>query len=85
MVKSNVVIWISGIVLDITGYINPEVYGEAVQPDSALWVIRVMQGPAPAVILVLGVSFVFMYPITRNNHKAISRRLQQKEDSQNEL
>ncbi len=80
-----VVIWISGIVLDITGYINPEVYGEAVQPNSALWAIRAMQGPVPAAILLLGVAFVYMYPITRNNHKAISRRLQKREDSQNEL
>lgn len=77
-----VVIWISGIVLDVTGYINPEVYGEAVQPDSALWAIRSMQGPVPAVILLLGVVFVYIYPITRNKHKAISRRIARREDYQ---
>ena len=75
-----VVIWISGIVLDITGYINPEVYGEAIQPDSTLWAIRIMQGPAPAVILLIGVFFVILYPITRNKHKAISRKLRKRED-----
>jgi len=75
-----VVIWISGIVLDITGYINPEIYGEATQPDSALWAIRSMQGPVPAFILILGVVFIYIYPITRNRHKAISRRIAKRED-----
>jgi len=75
-----VVIWISGIVLDITGYINPEVYGKAVQPDSALWAIRSMQGPVPAAILILGIIFILIYPITRNKHKAISRRISKRED-----
>jgi sugar (glycoside-pentoside-hexuronide) transporter len=74
-----VVIWISGIVLDISGYVNPEVYGQAVQPDSALLAIRSMQGPVPAVILILGVIFIYIYPITRNKHRAIHRRISKRE------
>jgi GPH family glycoside/pentoside/hexuronide:cation symporter len=77
-----VVIWISGLVLDITGYINPEVYGKATQPDSALLAIRIMQGPAPAVILLMGILFIALYPITRNKHKAITRRLDKREESE---
>lgn len=80
-----VVIWISGIVLDLSGYINPEVYGKATQPNSALWAIRAMQGPVPAIILLMGVVFVIIYPITRRNHKAITRRIQKREDNNNEL
>ncbi|HPQ47503.1 MAG TPA: MFS transporter [Clostridia bacterium] len=76
-----VVIWISGLVLDFTGYINPEVYGEAVQPYSALLAIRVMQGPAPAVILLMGVMFIILYPISRNKHRAITRRLAKREEA----
>lgn len=77
-----VVIWVSGIVLEITGYVNPEIYGEAVQPDSALLAIRIMQGPAPAVILLLGVFFIILYPISRRKHRAITRRLEKREVSQ---
>ena len=76
-----VVIWISGLVLEFTGYVNPEIYGEAVQPDSALTAIRIMQGPAPAAILLMGVLFIFLYPISRNKHKAITRRLEKREDT----
>ncbi|MBN1624061.1 MAG: MFS transporter, partial [Clostridia bacterium] len=75
-----VVIWISGLVLDITGYVNPEIYGEAVQPDSALLAIRIMQGPAPAAILLMGVFFIILYPISRRKHRAITRRLEKREE-----
>lgn len=77
-----VVIWISGIILDVTGYVNPEIYGQAVQPDSALLAIRIMQGPVPAVILIFGVLFAYIYPITRNRHKAITRRISKREGNQ---
>lgn len=76
-----VVIWISGLVLDLSGYVNPEVYGEAIQPDSALLAIRIMQGPAPAVVLLMGIMFIVIYPISRNKHKAITRRLGKREDA----
>ncbi|MBN2558463.1 MAG: MFS transporter [Clostridia bacterium] len=78
-----VVIWISGLVLDFTGYINPEIYGKAEQPASALTAIRIMQGPAPAVILLLGVMFIYIYPLTRNRQKAIVRRISKMEGNSN--
>ncbi|MFO7637412.1 MAG: glycoside-pentoside-hexuronide (GPH):cation symporter [Clostridia bacterium] len=73
-----VVIWISGIVLDLSGYINPNGRTDVVQPGSALTAIRIMQSLVPAFILFIGVGVALLYPISRNRHQAIMRRLEKR-------
>jgi GPH family glycoside/pentoside/hexuronide:cation symporter len=40
----------------------------AEQPESALTAIRFMIGPAPAVLLLLGIALAYFYPITQQKH-----------------
>lgn len=68
------VIWLSGLVLELTGYINPNGQ-EVIQPDSAILAIRLLQGPVPATLMIVGVIIALVYPITRNKHKALMRRI----------
>jgi len=44
--------------------------GEAVpvQPDSALWAIRMAIGPLPALVLVIGLVCAFFFPINKARH-----------------
>ena len=74
-----IVIWLSGLALEFTGYINPN--GAIVtQPDSAITSIRFMQGPIPALFMIIGIIIAIMYPISRNKHKAIIRRIEKQNE-----
>jgi len=75
-----IVIWLSGIILELSGYINPNGL-EVIQPDSALLSIRLMQSLAPAIFLVIGVIFAFMYPMNKNIHKALIRRIKSRKEA----
>ena len=62
----------SGFVQPIPGQPEP------LQPATALWTIRVMIGPLPALVLGLGLVFAYHYPITRAKHAEILLRLAEK-------
>ncbi|MBW4696617.1 MAG: MFS transporter [Aphanocapsa lilacina HA4352-LM1] len=47
----------------------------AVQPDSALVVLRLVIGPIPAAAAALGLWFAWRYPITRERHRQILEAL----------
>lgn len=70
-------LFISAQVLGYTGYIQ-SVPGEAppVQPPDALFAIRVLVGPAGAVILLLSFIAVYLYPITKAKHAEIRAQLE---------
>ncbi|MBV5260334.1 MFS transporter [Synechococcus moorigangaii CMS01] len=70
-------IYIVGKALDWAGYIE-RVPGSppAIQPDSALWVIRLVIGPLGTVLLLGGLVLVYFYPITQTFHAEIRRKLQ---------
>lgn len=70
-------LFISAQVLGFTGYIQ-SVPGQPppVQPDSALFAIRVLVGPAGAVILLLSFVAVYLYPITKAKHAEIRAKLE---------
>ncbi|ANV91716.1 MFS transporter [Picosynechococcus sp. PCC 8807] len=70
-------IYIVGKALDWAGYIE-RVPGSppAVQPDSALWVIRLVIGPLGTVLLIGGLILAYFYPITQGFHAEIRRKLQ---------
>lgn len=55
-----------GVVLDWAGYVP-----EGLQPESALWAIRVIMSPVPAALLITAIVIAVFYPITREKHRAI--------------
>jgi glycoside/pentoside/hexuronide:cation symporter, GPH family len=66
--------------LAIAGYITPPIGTTTpiVQPDTALQAIRLMIGPVPAVILLVGIFLVYKFPITKDNHEATLRELEER-------
>ena len=71
-------LFISGQMLGWTGYDANAV----VQPPQALWAIRLLIGPFPALLLVIGLGFAYRYPISRDRHRQILAALQAKRDQQ---
>jgi glycoside/pentoside/hexuronide:cation symporter, GPH family len=59
----------SGFRETITGQAEPT------QPASALWAIRVLVGPAPLVVLIIGLGLAYFYPITKAAHAETLLRL----------
>jgi GPH family glycoside/pentoside/hexuronide:cation symporter len=60
------------LLLDLTGYVP--IISE--QPSSALWGIRIIMGPIPAVLLCAGILFAFRYPLDREQYKEVVRELE---------
>lgn len=55
-----------------------------VQPDSALFAIRLAIGPLPTIALVIGLGLAYFYPITREAHSEILMRLAERRRQQSE-
>ncbi len=63
-------LFLIGQLLGAAGYIKPTTEVQLpVQPDSALFVIRLLIGPIPAVILAAGIYLVYRFPITKEQHE----------------
>ncbi|MCS7059565.1 MAG: MFS transporter [Anaerolineae bacterium] len=67
-------------VLAWSGYITPPANATTpiVQPDSALLAIRWMIGPAPAIVLLIGMGLVWRFPITKAQHEQTLAELQKR-------
>jgi sugar (glycoside-pentoside-hexuronide) transporter len=63
--------------LDLTGYLTPEVRGEASQPHVTLRAIHILITAVPALLLVLGALFTLRYPIDKKGYALIQKRLDQ--------
>jgi glycoside/pentoside/hexuronide:cation symporter, GPH family len=50
------------------------------QPPSALFAIRLLMGPIPAIALILGLFLAYFYPITREVHAEILLQLKQRRE-----
>jgi len=57
---------------------------EPTQPASALWTIRLLIGPIPTLVLIIGLVLAYFYPITREVHAEILLRLKERRRSQAE-
>lgn len=70
-------LFLVGQILQASGFVTSPT-GEAppVQPESALFAIRLMVGPLPAVVLVIGLVLAYFYPITREVHAELVLRLE---------
>jgi GPH family glycoside/pentoside/hexuronide:cation symporter len=64
----------SGFRESIAGEVTP------IQPDSALFAIRIIVGPVPTICLILGLILTFFYPITREMHAEIMLKLQERRE-----
>lgn len=47
----------------------------AQQPLSAIRAVKILTGPVPAILLMIGVIFAVFYPLTRSKHEEIRREL----------
>lgn len=73
-----VALWGVGTGLQLAGYDE----GAATQPDSAVWMIRALLGPVPAVVLIAaGCLALLRPPLTRGGHRALVERLSQERGS----
>lgn len=57
--------------MEWSGYVA----GAAQQPLSAIRAVKILTGPVPAVLLMIGVIFAVLYPLTRSKHEEIRREL----------
>jgi GPH family glycoside/pentoside/hexuronide:cation symporter len=60
------------LLLDLTGYVP--IVSE--QPASALWGIRIIMGPIPAILLCAGILVAFRYPLDRQQYKQVVMELE---------
>ncbi|MBV6625950.1 MAG: MFS transporter [Rivularia sp. (in: Bacteria)] len=74
-------IFLVGKILDSSGLV-PTVATEAppVQPNSALWAIRLIIGPIPTLILILGFVIAYIYPITKSKHEEIVLKISERRE-----
>ena len=72
-------LWFVGQALEVAGFL-PTVPGQTppVQPDSALFAIRVAIGPLPTLALICGMILAYFYPITREVHAEILLKLRER-------
>lgn len=70
-------IWAMGQALAWAGYINPSPANQfPVQPSQAVQAIRFFAGPIPALLLVFAIFFAWFYPISREQHLALRKELE---------
>lgn len=78
-------LFLVGMALESSGFIE-STPGQAapVQPESALWAIRVAVGPLPTICLIAGLVLAYFYPITREVHAEILLKLQERKTKKEE-
>ncbi|MFM6454051.1 MAG: MFS transporter, partial [Planktothrix sp.] len=77
-------LFLVGQALEVAGFIST-IPGQPapIQPDSALFAIRLAIGPLPTLVLMIGMVFAYLYPITQEVHADILLRLTERKDNEN--
>jgi len=75
-VASSIAIPLTAIMLDVTNYVP----NSAEQPASALLGIRLLMGPIPAVMLMIGIVFAMRYPLDREEFSNVVRELEERRE-----
>lgn len=71
-----IALWLVGQGIGWAGYVPPTPgQPSPLQPDSALWAIRLSIGPLPCLALVLGIALTWLYPISQTVHSEILLKL----------
>ena len=78
-------LFLVGVVLEAAGFVE-QVPGQPIpiQPESALFAIRIAVAPLPAIILIIGLILAYFYPITREVHAEILLKLKERHQQQNQ-
>ncbi|MGC9396105.1 MAG: MFS transporter [Anaerolineae bacterium] len=71
-IASSIAVPLALLLLDVTGYVP----NAGQQPAGALWGIRLIIGPIPAVLLGLGIFLAFKYPLTRARYAQLVQDLE---------
>ncbi len=71
-VASSIAVPLALLVLQATGYVA----NSPVQPASAIFGIRMVAGPIPALTLCIGILFTILFPLGRENYREITRQLE---------
>lgn len=71
-VASSIAVPLALLVLEATGYVP----NSDVQPDSAIFGIRIVAGAIPAFTLSMGILFTLLYPLGRDQYREIARELE---------
>jgi GPH family glycoside/pentoside/hexuronide:cation symporter len=79
-VASSVAIPLTAFVLELTDYVP----NSSAQPQSALNGIRLLMGPIPAVLLIIGIVFALRYPLERKEFNIILDKLKKQRDFKNQ-
>ena len=77
-ITSSIAIPLVLLVLQVTGY-QPNAL---IQPESALWGIRIVIGPIPAVLLIAGIIFAVKYPLNRKEYQRVVGELETRRAAQ---
>ena len=73
-------LFLVGIALQASGF-QENIPGQTelpIQPDSALFAIRIATGPVPAICLICGLVLTYFYPITREMHAEMLLKLEER-------
>ncbi|PNW37949.1 UNVERIFIED_CONTAM: sugar transporter [Euhalothece sp. KZN 001] len=81
-----IALFMVGKILDFAGLVSSssEEVAKITQPDSALLAIRWLIGPIPSLVLIGGLIFALMYPITREFHEEILLKLSERKRHHND-
>jgi glycoside/pentoside/hexuronide:cation symporter, GPH family len=71
-VAASIAVPLTLMVLQVTGYVA----NSAVQPPSAVFGIRLVAGPIPALTLCIGILFTLLFPLRRDSFREITRQLE---------
>lgn len=69
------------LLLEVTEYVP----NATLQPVSALWGIRIVMGPIPAILLCLGIWIAFHYPLDREQYRRVVEELERRRAAQTEV
>lgn len=70
-VATSISIFLIGQILAFTGYIPDQI-----QNTNTLWAFRILLGPVAAFLLLIGIISMIKFPIDREYHKSIMKKLQ---------
>lgn len=71
-IASSIAIPLTAVFLDLTHYVP----NSTVQPETALLGIRILVGPIPAVLLIIGIIFAIKYPLSREEFTRVVKELE---------
>ncbi len=76
-IASGIAIPGAGLVMQMTGYVSDS----ATQPASAIQGIRWLTGPIPGFMMLIGIIFAIVYPVSREGYTKIAQELEERRAS----